>query len=1161
VSLVEQEHVGAPGLPDAAARQAVAERLGQSVLLTAGAGAGKTTVLIGRIVGALVTGRVVPERLIAVTFTEAAAAELRRRLRQTLTRLADGQDPDEVPGLTAELPSDVAARAAAALGALDRAVVTTVHGCARHLLRTQPLAVGLPATFEVLDAAAARAVLDRQFEAAQSGLSPGSLAWEALVRSQGLGIHSWDLPQAFGWLSEHWDLLEDRPVSWPGPWPGIDLDAVIAPLRRAIGLAERCAEEEDRMRRQLLEDLPAPLARLEGAAGDERRALRALRALPRLDLRRGRSAAWGPVLGEVRDALAEAEAARTEQLRSAGRWCLGVWLAWLGEAVLQAADERRRRGTLTFHDLLVLARRLLRHHPHALRTARERAGLVVVDELQDTDPIQAELAVRLTATDPLGPTEDWATARVAPGRLVVVGDPAQSIYRFRRADLSVVEATGRVVGSDPLTLRTNFRSRPSLVRFVEAALGALVAEAPAGTQVAPIEAVAARTEGSRAPGVVVLGGPTPGLTRERRRQAASDLVGVLLGAVGRWPVGDEERPARPSDICILLPARTGQEELVDALEQAGLAYRLELGSPLYRQWLVRDVLAVLRCLADPGNPVATVGALRSELIGCPEEALLSFRQARGVLDCRVAPPPTLPADHPVVSALVALGELQGRCWHLAPDVVVDEVLERFGALERALAARRWREAWQRLRFLRGEAMRYQAEVGGDLQGFLAWVARREDEQLRIPDQELADGQDEAVRVMTVHGAKGLEFPIVAVLGFGDPLPAGTKQPVRLGADGLELRLGADWATEGFEAAGLLEQQAARAERVRLFYVACTRARDHLVLALHRPEKESEPSLATSVAAVVAQEPGLVREEKPQSPPARASGFAPQGLALGLAPGGRTDAASGSLASGPVEQQGFEPLDVEQLRVEQLRVEQRNQAAGGRVLTASDVAERLGRAIDLDGAGTTRRAGHRGGAALGRAVHRTVALGALGGRDLARLAREVAAQEGVGREHAEVLRLAAAALGDPEVARILAQGRCRREVHVAVPIGTCLLEGIADLLVEAPDGLHVVDLKTDRLEDQVALEAAVARYRPQLAAYSLAFSVAAGCPVRRASLLFLRAPDPDESTVASGQRSRGTGVLVRTLEGDELERAVAEVRGVVEGSAEATTVTFPDRLAR
>ncbi|MCK4177008.1 UvrD-helicase domain-containing protein [Aciditerrimonas ferrireducens] len=1153
-------------IPDETARRLLADTLDRSVVVSAGAGSGKTTALVGRIVGALLSGRVTPDRLVAVTFTEAAAGELRRRLRRVLRMVADGQDPRSLPGLPADVPADATKRAALALESLDEAVVTTVHGFARQLLAAQPQAVGLPATFEVLDGPAARRMLVAQWERTLGALSSSDTATEAFRRARVLrGIRSRQLSEVFEWLSGNWDLLEDQPVPDPGPWPGVEPTAVVDPLRRALGFLEDCRDSSDLLAQHLVA-LAESLTPLEEAGDDEERFLRALGAMPTIRTKLGKKENWGESLAGVRDALATASRARSEQLRAAEVWCLRAWQGWLGQAVVRAAEERRSQGTLTFHDLVVLARRLLRQHPAVLGMVRSRIGLVVVDELQDTDPIQAELAVRLTAEPALLAEDAWEEARVGSGRLVVVGDPTQSIYRFRRADPAVMGATAQVVGTAPLTLRANFRSRPSIVTFVREAMTAIGSTGGADGTVldglGPVDAVAVRDEGSLAPGVVVVGDAVAASARERRRLAAQEVAEVLAGAVGTWPVGDEERPARASDLCVLLRTRTGLSELEAALEAVGLPYRLDSGGLLYQSRLVRDVLAVLRCLADPGDPVATVGALRSELLRCSDTSLAEYRLAGGVFDCRAPTPRGLPTTHPVVAGLGTLADLAAQCWAMAPDEVLDRVLATFGIVGRALAAEQWRERWRRLRFLCMEVQRHQAEQGGDLRALLAWIGEREHEQVRVPDLELPEEGHDAVQVTTVHGAKGLEFPIVAVLGFGDSGRGPAGPVVLAGPEGLELRVGRA-STPGYDAAKEQEARAQAAERARLFYVACTRARDHVVLSLHRSDKEQgDPSIAQRVAALVAERPELTRPLPPSTRPA----------AAGAPPGAEHERPVPLPPDGPATLAGVG--DAKALAAEERQLRDRATWAAKRIVSATELAAELGGTAsaatptDEECDRPPRRAAHRGGAALGRAVHRTVALGALRGTPIDALARAVAREEGVAAQAGLVARLATRALEDPAVASLLGAGRARREVHVAVPVGERLLEGIADLLVEGADGLHLVDLKTDRLADEGALRDAVARYTPQLAAYALAFSLALDRPVRKASLVFLRAPAgarpiPPETGADEGPDAweQGTGVLVWTIGDAPLAEAMDAVRTRLSEPVDSTaTAPPPSRLA-
>jgi ATP-dependent exoDNAse (exonuclease V) beta subunit len=1088
--------------PDQPARDAIAVDLGTTHFVEAGAGSGKTTQLVARALQLLLSGRARIDQVAAITFTEAAAAELRDRLVEELEMVASAPDDGDAGQATA----------ADALAGLDAAAITTLHGFSRRILSEHPFAAGIPPAFEVLDEVRSMVDFDERWgELVDRLLEDGDDA-QALQWALACGVSLDALKSVARELDANWDLVP-QVAPPPREMPAIEVGEVLRPLRRALDLAAVCTDREDKLLGHLrgLE----PLAMRLGVCSDDVETLAVLAGIGgRLTAgNRGRPAAWGGRKQTVAQALGEAQTAREQTVTGAVQAALGRLGASLGVLTHEAAAARRRDGRLQFHDLLVLARNLVRDRPDVRSALHDRYRYLLIDEFQDTDPIQAELAVRIAATEKAGGGPDaaertWRSLQVDPGRLFFVGDPKQSIYRFRRADVELFQETKSLLVREALQLTTNFRSVPGIVAWIDAVFGELM-----GTGYLPSSrARPSCHEGAPVP-VLVLGDDVPPAARveEERAREAEDVAAVVLAVRAEgWPVGDEGRPARLADVTVLVPTRRTLPALQDAFDRTGVPYRLESSSLVYSAPEVRDLLAILHAVDDPTDEPAVLAALRSPGFGCGDDDLLRHRLAGGGWDYRYPPS----AGGPVAAGLDALRELHEARWWLEVSGLVDLVVEQRRLLPLSLDGRQWREAWRRLRYVLDQARKFTEASPGDLRRFLAWVDVQRADDARVTEVVLPEADVDAVRIMTVHAAKGLEFPVVVLAGLGGQPRAPSVPGVLFGPDGPELAARKDLATPGYSKLAEREEALDADERVRLLYVAATRARDHLVISVHRGERGGR-SLAARLVEACAGHEDLWRPFTSSSPDVTLA--APLGPAAQDLEGSRREwLAARTWRLGP----GALP---------------RTLAATGVARLAAAGAGAEGSMVDVKEEDPDRPAWRRGraGTAVGRAVHSTLqSVDLATGEGLRALATARSVAEGVPDRAADVEGLVLAALGSEVVRAAVAGGRYWREVYVGAPVGGRVLEGFVDLLVDGPEGLEVVDYKTDQALTADDLDRAVGSHRLQGAAYAAAVEAATGRPVSRCTFLFLRSE----------------GAVARAVE--DLQAAKDQVQAVLAGQAPA-----------
>jgi ATP-dependent exoDNAse (exonuclease V) beta subunit len=1091
----EQLELFAPQAGDAAARDAIRNRLDTTLFVEAGAGTGKTAALVDRFVALATTDPVIPvDAIAAITFTEKAAGELRDRIRRALEH----------------------AGAADALTQLDRAAICTLHAFAQRILTEFPIEAGLPPRLEVRDEISSRVAFEARWRVLVDDLLDAPDLADSILVMLTAGVRLEHLRAVAEVLDDNWDLLDC--IGPPPPLPPLRIDEWRAELAEVTALASECRFDDDRLYIRLGE-----LARygeeLERAPDDIER-VRLLRA-PKPSFKvgnTGRATNW-PAIETVRHRVGrladERDAIIAELLDAAIRRVVAA----LARSTALAVEVRRAAGELEFHDLLVHARRLLRDPIHGLRVRtrlRDRYQRILIDEFQDTDPIQVELAALLGSGEPVEPDQPWNEIDVDPGRLFFVGDPKQSIYRFRRADIATFLDAARHFARDaPELLSCNFRTAPEVLDWINVVFDELIQPFP-GSQPAfrALDATRSSTAGT---GVTLLGAEPhaddPAADGLREREAA-DVASVVQRAITeRWPVFDRDtnewRDPNLGDIAILLPARTSLGYLERALEDAGVPYRAETSSLVYGSREVRDLLAALRAVDDPSDSLSLVAALRSAVFGCGDDDLFTYAvEHKGRWDVTRPPPESIDPDHPVADAMRFLGALHHERMWRTPSEMIERIVRERHVLEVAALGGRFRDVARRVRFVTDQARAFLDAAGGTLRDYLAWAEMQGTEGARVVEAVLPETDDDAVRILTIHGAKGLEFPIVVASGNTTAAltPRRGVQVLFPPAGGCEIRLHAGAQTAQFELHQPIDEQMGFHEKLRLLYVGCTRARDHLVVSVHRKARD--------LAAI----------ERPRWTHAELLWHAAEHADWSAYEARHDDALPPRARPEPPV--AIDRADWNAQREHAFARGMRRGFVSATAVAHRDAPDTVDPGLAKDARDLDLPPWNKGryGTAIGRAVHavlQTVDLAT--GEGLADTAAAQAAAEGVLGYEETIVALARAALDSTVVRRACARSFWR-ETYVATPLPGITLEGYVDLIYRDDDGLVVVDYKTDAVAAE-ELERRLGAYRVQAAAYALAVSEATGERVSRCVLCLL----------APGS---ATEVVV---EGDELRDAISEVR--------------------
>ena len=1173
----------APILADRDARRIIATALDDTLIVEAAAGTGKTTELVGRIVRILAEDRARVSEIVAVTFTEKAAGELKLRLRERLDReRADaGADPER------------RARLDAALTGLEEAHVSTIHGFCADLLRERPVEAGVDPLFEVLtEPAAARLFEDAFGRWLQEQLGDPPEGLRRALRRSAFGGDDGPVDRL---RKAAWELAQWR--DFTAPWTrnpfdrGGEIEAVAAGLHQLADLTRAPSSRNDPLftgtepARRLSEELSLQREFGDTAAPDYDGWEAGLVDLSRdrvlANMRHGRGAAYKD--GTPRDRVVHAVEdlrGRLDRFRMEADADLAALLQReLRGAIARYEAMKAKAGALDFLDLLLLARNLVRDNPQVRQGFQRRFKRIFVDEFQDTDPLQAEILLLLAADDP--DETDWRRARPVPGRLFLVGDPKQSIYRFRRADVGIYRAVCEQLashGATPVHLNTSFRSVPEIQACVNAAFAPIMTGDAATRQAPYVPLAPHRPALPGQPAIVALPVPEP---YARRYVSAVSIERSLPAAVGAfvdwivsgsgWMVteraGSAPVPVAAKHVCLLFRRFVSWQTdvtrpYVAALESRGIAHVLVGGRAFHDREEIEAIRAALAAIEWPDDELSVFATLRGPFFAIGDEDLLEWAHrfgretAKGFKRHQFHPfrvPAVFDADtpedvehlRPIAGALGVLKRLHRRRNY----VPVSETLHELLAATRAHVGFALRTGGEQAlaNVLHVSELARQYELGGGIsfRGFVDEL-RAAAEAAQAAEAPILEEDSDGVRMMTVHKAKGLEFPVVILADLTCKLsrpeagrwidPAGSLCAVKLGG----------WAPTDLLLHDAEEAARDRAEAQRLAYVAATRARDVLVVPVIGdemyqggwldplmpavyPDGAAARPLATGASGCPPFPSKDTVLNRPDGDPARpttvapgcyehAAGYRvvwwdPHVLALdtGFPFGLRRDdliakdgdpAAVAARLDAHTHWQAARSAAIARASVPTITTVTATDAAADRERPLADAVD----AARIEVVDLGRTVGRPFGPAFGTLVHATLATIPLDadGELIGRVARTqgrllLGFGEGVDEEVYAAAEAVAAALHHPLFERVRAAGRvgrCARELPIIwqAPDGA-LVEGTIDLVFEeeADEGgrrFVVLDFKTDR-----ELDADAERYRRQLAVYCQALTALRGAETR------------------------------------------------------------------
>ncbi len=855
---------------DEKARRKITEELERTILVEAGAGSGKTRSLVDRMLALLRSGVSTIDKMAAVTFTRKAAAELRGRFQTSLEREVREENADTV-----------VSRLQQALSNLEQCYIGTIHSFCAKILRERPVEANLDPEFTELDD------IDNQvFQ---------DICWyeylikvrmednQILNQLNDVGLLPEDLKSAFDVLSNYPEVIPAEGSSLPPDFSQIreNLDVFLDRMDKRLP-SRKPEKGYDKLQKAVLRCLTRRRSL------GHRNPVILMESLEMLEKKMEVIKIRWPEKEDAEAARLDWEQFKKKTVDPA----LQQWreyrhsfvLDFLGPALDYTNQRRYEKSRVNYQDLLLTTTRLLEQFPRVRKFFQQKYTHILVDEFQDTDPVQAQMLFYLTGQENCG--KQWWELTPKPGSLFLVGDPKQSIYRFRRADINIYNLVKKRIEKcgDILELTTNFRSLNELGEWNNKVFHDVFPD-----ESNDFQAKFARLDTVRKNSPDAFSGvhkiSISKVKRDKKEKIAEEDAGKIAdwiqwaccGNIKLTRTSEEEKrgmgmDAKPGDFLILLRYKENMPLYAAALEKRDVPFEISGGGAFQETPELNELVVLVRALFDPNEAVSTVAALRGLFFGCSDRELLEFKQKGG--DFREWDLFSASQKNPVGPALSTMS--RWRKWFLQDNfsTALEKICEASGftayLAASELGSSRAGNVYKMIDILRSREQEGGMSFGEAVELLEELVTLRE-----VEEMSLMPGRKDAVRIMNLHKAKGLEAPIVFL---ASPKGIQPHKPLRhIRRTGLQKPQGYFVITKqrgfhhdilsqpaGWEKKELIEQQYKKAEEERLIYVSATRAKNALVISSYEDIKLDVMSWA-DLSKYVREVPELRGPEKPKKP--------------------------------------------------------------------------------------------------------------------------------------------------------------------------------------------------------------------------------------------------------------------------------------------------------
>jgi ATP-dependent helicase/nuclease subunit A len=1105
---------------DQKARERAIGDLDRSLCVEAGAGTGKTTLLVNRYLSIIRKGKALPTEIVAITFTDKAAGEMKVRLREEIQSILKSQQCKE----------SERERFIEAQYELERAPISTIHSFCSSIIREFAIAAGVNPGFQLLSDVEGNLYFQecwRDFLSVIKGpqvyfLEKFFRRGGAINRLMGIATYLYER-RGERHIEEIVESCHDR-YSSDSAGNAQDLEDWVSDVgsrRKGIVnavafskdveeareyfcslLENHCRDEEDGGAAEIRGFL-AETEDINGLKGDQLEEFLLSIKVPNAN--RGNKKNWDPPhkCSEFKELARNLKNVQSRYRRRFMDSLRDFIYYWAYQLVDYVQERKREDGFLDFNDLLIISRRLLDNRA-ILEVLRKRYRYILVDEFQDTDPLQAEIVMMLS--DELGSLRRDSSGR---GKLFIVGDPKQSIYRFRNADIEIYQKVKKALSGEDsiIEINQNFRSLPGIINWVNMAFSQLMTGGDEEDFKPEYEAIHPYREASGS-SVVLLN-----MELDQSEERADQVRSVEAESIARFihhlieqgveiedPVDGVVRPIGYGDIAILYRGTTGVENYENTLRSEGIPYLVEGGKLFFTRQEIRDLANAMWVIEDPWDSLSLTSVLRSPLFGFSDEELFMFVRRGGNINYLDGKDTVDGNFEDFIKAFHLLADLHKGRNVRGPAETLNRLIIETGYIHLCCIRSHGEQIVLNIRKLIQRAREFEKK-GNSFRSFARWFRDQDEQETAEGEFPMLDENEEAVKMLTIHKSKGLQFPVVIMANLVQKM---NHHPWVILVKGgrLSFKLRGEWKTSDYDT--MLEREKLRdnVESVRLLYVAATRARDLLVI-------PKSPLKKRSYFEILA--PYLTGEDKGD----RKGKVSDLVQAVKVSDLPSLKATFRLFESLPGEESVGTPSYLEKKRVWEARrkevIEKARLAplvinpsmiSEDKVHTDGVVRDSLPRVREmernLDGKDYQQDLALR----FGLAYHSVMNRIDFKSKNIERITEPAVREFEIESAGKELHSLVSKTLSSDIISDARDSTLCLREVPFTIPVNDDFIDGRIDLLFYTEGAWSLVDYKTDRVDEEM-IDERKASYRSQICLYYAAINRMGLEPVDKLAIYFPR----------------------------------------------------------